>query len=99
MLAELDDRLLVGHLALVLDAVRDQVDGDDLLVGLHVLFHALALVVADNAVANQVGHEEHDHLLQIRCDCPVSGQPLMVSHEFRLYLELQTYCTCVRFPL
>ena len=60
--AEVDHRLLIGQLALVADAVGDQVDVDDLAVGLQRFFVAFALVVADHAVRNQVGHQEHQHL-------------------------------------
>ena len=60
MLTEVDDRLLVGHLALVLHAVRDQVDMQRLCVALHGFFVAFALTVTNHTITHQVSDQLHD---------------------------------------
>ena len=57
MVAEVDDVLLVIHPALVLHAVADLVNLDDLAMGCHRLFHTFALIVSADTVTDQVGHQ------------------------------------------
>ena len=60
VVAELDDRLLVGHAAFVAVGVAQLVDTDHLIVRLHRLFVAFQRTVTGNAVAFEVGQQRDD---------------------------------------